>query len=214
MELQYVITDGIKYVGKDRNRNITYMTNPDRAEKYTYDKGLNVLNNNMVAEERVNFYLAEYTAKQIKKSKMKTPLSIVKTLSPAPTAKSITGEKIELDWNKIIVEIGNLMDNIYIYKEQQLAAQQYVDWELSDIDHFIQEHAPAAHIRTKVYTEQMVKRKERERIKNNIRYANIVIECIDQGSGLTEIKNRLKGAEPKPYKGRTELYDKLLQMIG
>jgi len=211
MDLQYVITDGTKYVSKDKSRNITLVSNPDNAEKYEYDKALNVLNNNMNAIERENYVVVVYEPKQ---HKMKNKLSVVRTLPAAPMKNNLIGNKIEFDWNKIIVEFGNLIDNIYIYKEQQLAAQQYVDWELSDINHFIQEHAPAAHIRSKVYTEQMGKRKERELIKSNIRYANIVIECIDQGSGLTEIKNRLKGAEPKPYKGRTELYNKLLQMIG
>lgn len=211
MELQYVITDGTKYVGKDKNKNITYTTNPECVEKYSYDKAVNVLKNNIKStnDEKWNIQLYEP-----KKTKVKNNLSVVRTLPPAPTEINLTGQKIEFDWDKIIEQFGNLMDNIYIYKQQQLAAQQYVDWELSDIDHFIQEHAPAAHIRTKVYGEQRCKRQEREQIKINIRYANVIIECLDQGCGITEIKNRLKGAESKPYKGRTELYNKLLQMIG
>jgi hypothetical protein len=211
MELQYVITDGLKYLSKDRNSKVTYTTSKDRAEKYPYDKAINVRDNNLNAGERKNFYLEEYVPKQ---TKSKNKLSIVKTLPPAPTELSLAGQKIEFDWNKMIEQLDNLMDNIYIYKEQQLAAQQHVDWELSDIDHFIQEHAPAAHVRTKVYTKQMEKRREREQIKINIRYANVIIESIDQGNSLTEIKNRLRGAEPKPYKGRTELYNELLELIG
>ena len=107
-----------------------------------------------------------------------------------------------------------MTDNIYIYKEQLINAQQKIDWELSDIDHIIQEKSPAAHIRTKIYGVQQQKRKEREKIHIGLRYANVIIESINQGNSITEIKNRLKGAETKPYKGRTELYDELLEMIG
>lgn len=213
MELQYVITDGLKYVRLDKNRNITYVTNPDNAEKYEYDKAINVRDNNLLAKDRANFYVAEYESKQ-KKPKIKANLSIIKMLPAAPTAQSLASEKINIDLDKMIEEIEYLLDNIYIYKEQLLLAEQHVNWELSDIDHFIQEHAPAAHIRTKIYTKQREKRLEREKIKRNIRFAKILIECIDQGSGLNEIKNRLKEAENKPYKGRTELYNELLQWIG
>jgi hypothetical protein len=211
VEQQYVITDGMKYIGKDKSRNITYMTNPDRAEKYTYDKAVNVKDNNIKSTDSDVWYIVPYEPKMIKP---KNKLSIVKTLPPAPTELSLAGNKIEFDWNKIIEQIENLLDNIYVYKEQLISQQQYVDWELSDIDHIIGKKSPPAHIRTKIYGIQQQKRKEREAIHNNIRYTNVIIEAIDQGNSLNEIKNRLKGAEPKPYKGRTELYEELLQMIG
>lgn len=214
MELQYVITDGLKYIGKDRNSKVTYTTSKDRADKYTYDKAINVRDNNLGAGERKNFYLEEYTPKQSKQHKPTNKLSIVRTLPPVPTELSLTRQKIEFDWNKMVEQLENLLDNIYVYKEQLISQQQYVDWELSDIDHIIGKESPPAHIRTKIYGIQQQKRKEREVIHNNIRYANVIIESIDQKNSLTEIKNRLRGAEPKPYKGRTDLYEQLLQMIG
>jgi len=211
VETKYVITDGIKYIGKDRNSNVTYVTSQDRAEKYPYDKAINVKDNNLNASERKNFYLVEYVAKQ---TKMKNTLSIVRTLSPAPTELSVTGQKIEFDWNKMIEQLENLLDNIYIYKEQLVSQQQYVDWELSDIDHIIQNKSPAADKRTKIYGIRQHKRIERDAIYAGLTYANVIIESIDQECSMVEIKNRLKGAIPQPYRGRTELYDELLQMIG
>lgn len=211
MELQYLITDGIKYVGYDKNRNITYTTNPKCAEKYLYDKAVNVLKNNIKSINDEKWKIELY---EPKKSKMKSNLSIVRTLQPAPTEVSLKGQKIEFDWEKIIEQLDNLIDNVYIYKEQLVNAQQRIDWELSDIDHIIQEKSPAAHIRTKIYGVQQQKRKEREGIRIGLRYANVIIESINQGSNMAEIRNRLRGAETKPYKGRTELYDELLEMIG
>ena len=211
MELQYVITDGRKYVSKDNNNSMTHTSNVERAEKYPYDKAMNVIKNNMKAKNGEEWEIRLY---EPKKSKVKNNLSIVRTLSPAPTEMSLTGQKIEFDWDKIIEQLDNLIDNVYIYKEQLVNAQQRIDWELSDIDHIIQEKSPAAHIRTKIYGVQQQKRKEREKIHVGLRYANVIIESINQGSNLTEIKNRLRGAETKPYKGRTELYDELLEMIG
>lgn len=214
MENQYVITDGLKYLCLDKNRNVTYVTSPIYAEKYVYEKAINVKDNNLPTKDRDKFYISPYEERQGSKVNRKTKLSLIKTLPATPTEQILKGEKIEINLEEMIEQLDYLLDNIYVYKEQLLVEQQHTDLELSDIEHFIQEHAPAAHIRTKIYTKQRQKRLERERIKQNLKYTNIIIECINQGSGLTEIKNRLKGAEFQPYKARTEIYNELLEWIG
>ena len=211
MELQYVITDGTKYIAKDKRCNITFVTNPDRAEKYVYDKAHNVLKNNLGNVDRDKFKVSLYEPKHSKKT---NKLSLVKSLPPTPKESSISGVKIEFNWNNFIEQLDSMIDNIYVYKEQLINAQQYVDWELSDIDHFIGEQSPPAHVRTIIYGIRQQKRQERDIIHTNLRYTNVIIEAIDQGDSLAEIKNRLHGAESKPYNGRTKLYDELLGMIG
>ena len=173
MELQYV--DGRKYVGKDSNDRMTHTSNLEKAEKYLYDKAMNVLKNNIKSTNDEKWKIKLFNLK-------KKNLSVVRTLPP-PTEISLTGQKIEFDWDKIIEQLDVLTDNIYIYKEQLINAQQRIDWELSDIDHIIQDKSPAAHIRTKIYGIQQQKRKERDKIHASIRYANVIIESINQGRG-------------------------------
>ena len=105
MELQYVITDGRKYVSKDNNNSMTHTSNVERAEKYPYDKAMNVIKNNMKAKNGEEWEIRLY---EPKKSKVKNNLSIVRTLPPAPTEMSLTGQKIEFDWDKIIEQLDNI----------------------------------------------------------------------------------------------------------
>lgn len=220
----YILTDGKNYVMENPMRQGVYLstTSPVQAKEFTYKQARNLLNNKSKKMSWIrNFHMF---------NKDGTPYT-----KNAPTYKGNGGVYIgvnDIDFDvsiidKIFCESNSIM-NLYgwgltqlkTYEEQLNRALSKYDSAESDIDHALQKYKedndgkkPQAHKMAKVGYLLDEVRDIRKKVKQSIHYVQVMENATTSAYSLEKLKLELEKAKHVEYKGRTEYYQKALDLL-
>lgn len=202
----YVITNGSEYY---KEPEFAFISNRESATQMSIRKAKNVLENSFKADVRQKLYIVEYDNNKSDK-KIRTKEDIRDEI-----------KKLELDnqSSQLIKSACFDLINFSLPNNKELRASRetlvdmlsYYDMVRSDIYHIIKEESPQAHIRTKIYGILQEKEQRRSEVKECLRYVDVLIKVERQ---IEKYKKQLKKSESKSYKGRTVVYDEIMELIG
>ena len=99
-------------------------------------------------------------------------------------------------------------------KENELSeAQSYYDSALSDVLHLLEVHNPPAHTRTKIYKILQDLRVAHTKTNKELKYIRIMKRGIEEKWTFQKLQSEINGAEYKDYKGRTDYFNKVLELL-
>lgn len=214
----YILTDGKNYVMRDPVKNGRYIktTSPIQASQFTFKQARSLLN----SKKQINKWMKDYHCLEAD-----TRESYKGDITYKGNGGVFLGVN-DFDFDESILdEISKEADNIMgliAWDKTQLDtyeiilnnALSYYDSAISDIEHAIEDKRPPAHIRTKIFGVLQDVREKHTKIKCNIRYIKVLQNAIINNWDLSRIKLEISRVKYEPYKGRTEYYDKILELIG
>lgn len=203
---KFLITNGKRFIRKVKSNTYTYCNSPTAATLFNLREAEHVLCKQLEEYLRKEYWIEgesdflKITYEEIVQSQKKPDVehnfdnifSIVNSIVKSITELSIPDKKILL-----------------IYKKQLEDILSTKDKELSDIDHWVMDHKPPAHVRTKVYGIQHDIENDRRKIKESYRYVTTLIDSLDRNYTYAQMKHELKKMLPQPYKPSTDLYGQL-----
>lgn len=198
-----------RYVKRDSNGRNTIVTSIKLATKFTEKiKAENFIKNSMSAKNRNKWVvLSNDTDNDRDKSESD------KFEKEGDLSISEYVESDDLKWLYKVLELEKLNEDLLKEKAELESQQSAVDQELSDVYHFIKDHNPPAHIRTKVYKVQQNVLQRRECIKKKLTYLRIVLGAFNENLSKVAISERLKNVYSCDYKDRTGVYSELERML-
>lgn len=134
------------------------------------------------------------------------------------------GDKaIDIDM-EIINNVENIVSDIInvpqpekavleVYNDRLNEMLSFCDSALSDMEHIIEAESPAAHIRTKIYGIQQDLLQKRRKVKHAFNYVKVLLDSINDKWDFTLLQKKLMENDYKPYKGRTDYYNVVLEML-
>lgn len=90
----------------------------------------------------------------------------------------------------------------------------YIDSAISDVLHAIEFKKINAAKRAVIVGYLKTLRELHTKIKQCIRYIDVMQTCIDTKKDINTLKKKLKGVENQPYVGRTKYYEIIKNIIG
>lgn len=203
----YVITNGIFYIGRDKNGNIvSNITNINKAEIMSYEKATKILKNNLKSINK-QWQIEAATVKN------KIDEYCVQIILEDKTIMNSISEIENFDWSECTKNIEPFTYNIYEYKNLLFKNLKRIDLELSDIRHIISNNKPNKKIQNEIYKMEYEREVMRKKIKTLIRYLNVIIDFLEGRCERIELEERIEEAKDKPFKGRTEVYNELIRII-
>jgi hypothetical protein len=124
-----------------------------------------------------------------------------------------TSFNLDIHWFDKVRDLKNFQEETQIKLEEMIQKHSNIDLELSDIYHFVKDNNPPAHVRTKVYSIQQEKLKQRELIKHEISLIQTTLSVFNANMKNGTVFTNLKQIELQPYKKRTEVYDQLSDLL-
>lgn len=205
---KYFITDGKRYVKFSKGR-YTFCTSPVMANTFPLKKAQNILENSLQKNIKSTFYLeGEDDFVVIKQEVLDTD-----------AVKDVLSERFILDVSALdkIRECTNKILDVQIPSREQLLkmkkyledAQQFYDNACSDIRHWVLNHEPPAHIRTKVYGIQHTCEQERANVKEVHNFVVKLIEGDEKKTSLYQLQQSLKSKVYVQYTPNTYIYKTL-----
>lgn len=209
---KYFITDGKRYIKKSKGKYITCIS-PVMADTFPLKMAEKILDNSLCKAWKDSFYLEgedDFT------------IVTAKTLDEETIRKS-SGTCFSLDLS-VLDDIRNCTNeilNINIPSREKLLAikkdledaQQFYDNACSDIRHWILNHEPPAHIRTKVYGMQHTYEQERANVKEVHGFVIKLIEADEKNQSISQLQKVLKPRVYTPYTPNTYVYGVLDELI-
>lgn len=214
MIVLFIITDGKNYV----------MENPMKGGKYLKTTS---------SVQATNFSLRQ--AKALLRSK-KSALSWIKSFD---IVDKETGEvatyrnensgvysdekSIDFDFS-IVTDVAKEADDILrlkafdinqivTYRAMLVQGLSYYDCAISDVYHARMDRRPPAHIRTKIDGILNNLEEKRRDVKQVITYMDLFKSGIENKWSVDKLKSEIAKAKYAPYKGRTEYYDIIAELL-
>jgi len=106
------------------------------------------------------------------------------------------------------------IDQLNTNKNILTSQMSYYDSALSDIGHAMLDKRPPADTRTKIYGLEKQLREKRRDVKQAIKYVQVMINSINQEWELSKLRCEMSKAMYHDYKGRTEYYELVIDMLG
>lgn len=122
-------------------------------------------------------------------------------------------EDIEQEVRNITNCEGWSISQLNIKLDTLTQAQSYYDSAMSDVLHLIEINNPPAHIRTKIYKIVQDLREKHTLIKQEILYINVMKRSVNESWSFDRLKRELENTEYKGYKGRTDYFSLVLDMM-
>lgn len=220
----FILTDGKNYVMENPLKQGEYLssTSPIHAKEFTYKQAKNLLQNNRksLAWIRSYYMMDKETGKVDKKAKFtkgngdayigKNDVDFDETLI----------ESIFDETSSIIGLAGWSLTQLKTYEEELNVGLSKYDSAESDIEHALEKYKrdsggkkPQAHKMAKVgYLLDEVRDKHRK-IKQCLDYIRVMQNAIQHGYTIEKLKLELTKAKHSEYKGRTEYYQKALDLL-
>lgn len=219
----YILTDGKNYVIRDELNpgRLMKSTYAAKAEKFTYKQARSLLQSKRAATKWIKnekFYMVEEETEE---------KVIPKQMSNADIY--VGKNDIEMDesiLNGILDEVESVLSLKAWNKNQLITYSNLLNANLSkydsaeqDVLHAIENYKfetgknPQAHKMTKIYIMLEEIRANRRKIKQCINYINVFISAIDNNYTVEKLKMHLSRVVGGEYKGRTEYYKKVLEML-
>ena len=199
---QYVITDGSRWITKNRNGKYVPTTCEALADTFGNKEANSVYNNNL-------------------SKALKSCFRVMKVDKPPELVKQITQEKVNENtetpsnseniqyWIDKISDLNGLASEALHRKDNLLSQLSKIDQELSDIDHYIEFVNLNAAQGYKAYRMIKDRRIIRRSIKNELDVLNIILGKKISETATDEIQKAIYGMDNRTYEPRVlnELFD-------
>lgn len=199
---QYVITDGSRWITKNRNGKYVPTTCEALADTFGNKEANSVYNNNL-------------------SKALKSCFRVMKVDNPPELVKQITQEKVNENtetpsnseniqyWIDKISDLNGLASEALHRKDNLLSQLSKIDQELSDIDHYIEFVNLNAAQGYKAYRMIKDRRIIRRSIKNELDVLNIILGKKISETATDEIQKAISGMDKRTYEPRVlnELFD-------
>ena len=199
---QYVITDGSRWITKNRNGKYVPTTCEALADTFGNKEANSVYNNNL-------------------SKALKSCFRVMKVDKPPELVKQITQEKVNENtetpsnseniqyWIDKVSDLNGLAFEALHRKDDLLSQLSKVDQELSDIDHYIEFVNLNAAQGYKAYKMIKDRRIIRRSIKNELEVLNIILGKKISETATDEIQKAISGMDKRTYEPRVlnELFD-------
>ena len=199
---QYVITDGSRWITKNRNGKYVPTTCEALADTFGNKEANSVYNNNL-------------------SKALKSCFRVMKVDKPPELVKQITQEKVNENtetpsnseniqyWIDKVSDLNGLASEALHRKDDLLSQLSKIDQELSDIDHYIEFVNLNAAQGYKAYRMIKDRRIIRRSIKNELDVLNIILGKKISETATDEIQKAISGMDKRTYEPRVlnELFD-------
>lgn len=166
---QYVITDGSRWIMRNRNGKYVPTSCEALADTFSNKAANNLYNNSLPKALKSIFYI----------QKIDTPPDNVKQITQSEvennTEKVMVAENIQ-KWINKITDLNGLATDALHRKEELCEELSFIDRELSDINHYIEFCNLNAAQGWKAYKMIKERRIKRRSIKNEIQILNIILD--------------------------------------
>lgn len=199
---QYVITDGTRWVMRDRNNKYVPTSNEALADVFGNKEANSVYQNNLPKALKSVFHI----------QKIDTPQKLVKQITHAEVQENTetvsVAENIQY-WVDKISGLNGLASEALHRKEELINQLSEVDKELCDINHYIEFCNLNAAQGYKAYKMIKDRRVKRRSIKNELDVLNIILGKKISETATDEIQKAISGMDKRTYEPRVlnELFD-------
>lgn len=221
----FILTDGKNYVMENPMKVGEYLstTSPIQAKEFTYKQARSLLQNKKKSLSWVKKFqmINQETGERDNSVKRYKGNSGVYIGNNNVDFDDNIIDLIYNETNSLIGLAGWSMLQLETYeKELNMGLSKY-DSALSDINHALQKYKedndgkkPQAHKMSKLGYMLDEVRDKRKHIKQCIRYVQVMKNAINHGYTLEKIKLELSKVKSTDYQGRTEYYQKALDILG
>ena len=199
---QYVITDGTRWIMRDRKGKYVPTSCEALADIFGNKEANSILQNNL-------------------SKALKSCFHVEKTDKPPELIKQITQEKVNENtetpsnseniqyWIDKVSDLNGLASEALHRKDNLLSQLSKIDQELSDIDHYIEFVNLNAAQGYKAYRMIKDRRIIRRSIKNELDVLNIILGKKISETATDEIQKAISGIDKRTYEPRVlnELFD-------
>ena len=199
---QYVITDGSRWITKNRNGKYVPTTCEALADTFGNKEANSVYNNNLSKALKSCFHV----------EKIDKPPELVKQITQEKvnenTETPSNSENIQY-WIDKVSDLNGLASEALHRKDDLLSQLSKIDQELSDIDHYIEFVNLNAAQGYKAYRMIKDRRIIRRSIKNELDVLNIILGKKISETATDEIQKAISGMDKRTYEPRVlnELFD-------
>lgn len=199
---EYVITDGSRWIMRDRKGKYVPISNEALADKYS-SKVANTVLNNQLSKALRNVFHVEKVDEPPENVKQVTITEI-----NSNTEKVLFAENIQR-WLDKISDLNGLASDALHRKEELLNQLSLVDKELCDINHYIEFCNLNAAQGYKAYKMIKDRRIKRRSIKNELQVLEIILGKRISETAIDEIQRAVEGMDKRKYEPRVlnELFD-------
>lgn len=199
---EYVITDGSRWIMRDRKGKYVPISNEALADKYS-SKVANTVLNNQLSKALRNVFHVEKVDEPPENVKQVTITEI-----NSNTEKVLIAENIQR-WLDKISDLNGLASDALHRKEELLNQLSFVDKELCDINHYIEFCNLNAAQGYKAYKMIKDRRIKRRSIKNELQVLEIILGKRISETATDEIQRAVEGMDKRKYEPRVlnELFD-------
>ena len=199
---QYVITDGSRWITKNRNGKYVPTTCEALADTFGNKQANSIFQNQLSKALKSCFYV----------EKIDKPPELVKQITQEKvnenTETPSNSENIQY-WIDKVSDLNGLASEALHRKDDLLSQLSKVDQELSDIDHYIEFVNLNAAQGYKAYKMIKDRRIIRRSIKNELEVLNIILGKKISETATDEIQKAISGMDKRTYEPRVlnELFD-------
>nr|DAH30192.1 MAG TPA: hypothetical protein [Caudoviricetes sp.] len=199
---QYVITDGTRWIMRDRKGKYIPTSCEALADVYSNKQANSIFQNQLSKALKSCFHL----------QKIDEPPTLVKQITQkevqANTENVLVAENIQY-WVNKVNGLNGLASEALHRKDELLSQLSKVDQELSDINHYIEFcnlNAAQGYKAYKMIKERRIKRRS---IKNELEVLSIILGKKISDTASDEIQKAIAGMDKRTYEPRvmTELFD-------
>lgn len=199
---QYVITDGIRWIMRDRKGKYVPTSCEALADTFGNKEANSILQNNLSKALKSCFHL----------QKIDKPPKLVKQITQEKVNKNTetpsNSENIQY-WVDKVSDLNGLASEALHRKDNLLSQLSKIDQELSDIGHYIEFVNLNAAQGYKAYKMIKDRRIIRRSIKNELDVINIILGKKISETATDEIQKAISGMDKRVYEPRVlnELFD-------
>lgn len=208
---KYYITNGKEFIKKAGRKYYTCKS-PVLADTYTVKTAENILRNRLCKAWKETFYLEgmdDFIRINLDDIDTQAVVSEVNKDEPE--------EKIIEEMEQLITTLNNLCIpskiQLLSYKKELEKSESFYDRALSDIDHWIMDHKPPAHVRAKVYGIQQDIEQKRKQVKEKYGYILVLINADEKEFCVSRLQHELGKRKYAPYTPNTYVYKMLDDLL-
>lgn len=199
---QYVITDGTRWIMRDRNKKYVPTSNEALADIFGNKEANSVYQNNLSKALKSVFHV----------EKIDKPPALIKQISHEEVKSNTETVSVVANiqyWVDKVSGLNGLADEALHRKEELINQLSEVDKELCDINHYIEFCNLNAAQGYKAYKMIKDRRVKRRSIKNELEVLNMILGKKLSESVTNEITNAVSGMDKRIYEPRVlnELFD-------
>lgn len=199
---QYVITDGTRWIMRDRNKKYVPTSNEALADIFGNKEANSVYQNNLSKALKSVFHV----------EKIDKPPALIKQISHEEVKSNTETVSVAANiqyWVDKVSGLNGLADEALHRKEELINQLSEVDKELCDINHYIEFCNLNAAQGYKAYKMIKDRRVKRRSIKNELDVLNMILGKRLSESVTNEITNAVLGMDKRIYEPRVlnELFD-------